>query len=74
MIRVRASRAVSRRLLRSDRMVCTEVARRGHWSERFIDALFLALRGERWHCLDCSIWESNQRGSVVDELRRSGLL
>ena len=55
-------------------MLCTEIFLRGHEAERFIDAFFLAVRGERWHCLDCSIWESNQRLDLIDELRRSGLL
>jgi hypothetical protein len=73
-LRVRMSRSISRRLLGAERMLCSEIVLRGHWSERYIDALFLALRGERWHCLDCAVWEANREPGAVDELRRSGLL
>ena len=58
MIRVRISRAISRRLLRSEAMVCSEIAARRHWSERYVDALFLVLRQEHGHCAACLAWES----------------
>lgn len=58
MLRVRISRAISRRILKSDHMVCAELSLRRHWSEPYIDVLFLAMRGETRHSERCADWEA----------------
>jgi hypothetical protein len=76
MLRVRASRAISRRLLRSERMICSEIAIRGHWSQRYVDALFLALRREAGHCSRCADWEAmrEREAETLDDFRSQGWL
>lgn len=75
-LRVRLSRAISRRLLRSERMTCSELALRKHPAERWVDALFWLLRGERGHCDGCARWEARQEreADALDDFRREGWL
>lgn len=76
MLRVRASRWIARRLGHSDRMLCTQIHLYAHPSERFIDALFYALRRERGHCGRCAAWEAAQEREpgMLDYLRAQGWL
>lgn len=75
-IRVRLSRALSRRLLRSERMTCSELALRKHPAERWVDALFWLLRGETRHSERCADWEAHREreADAVDDFRRAGWL
>jgi hypothetical protein len=57
-------------------MICSEIAMRKHWAERYVDALFLALRRETGHCGRCLDWEARQEREpdTLDDFRGAGWL
>ena len=73
-LRVRLSRAISRRLFRAEHMLCA-LADWHRWPIR--RALNLAfLWRERDHCASCADWEARQgrEGDLLDEWRAEGWL
>lgn len=72
--KIRASRALNRAVTGRESMFCTEIHRRRHWAERWLDVLFRPWG--RGHCADCSAWESEQQREpdVVNEWRKEGWL
>lgn len=76
MLRVRLSRALSRRVLRSEAMICAEASWHAHWSVPWIDAVFWLIRRERGHCAASARWEARQERetTLLDEWRGEGWL
>lgn len=66
-LRVAASRRLSRVLGHGDRMWCSYLHLYARPEERWVDALFFVLRGERRHCARCAAWEAMVEAEAQQE-------